>query len=199
MPPRPTRKDQITVHSTAIICADTDLRGEVTIGAGTVIHPKASIYGLGGGVVIGEDCIVEEGVVIVNRGPEIMRIGRENHFMVQCHIQAQEIGDFNIFQPRSRVSSGVIITNRCVLGIYPKPSQTLGQLYLFSPSSMFYLVGSSTITLESLPSPYTIVYGPESLIRKWDGTAQITEDNLRMKHLEYLRDILPKYNRLRVV
>ncbi|EIW69615.1 hypothetical protein TREMEDRAFT_30451, partial [Tremella mesenterica DSM 1558] len=167
-------KDQITVHSTAIICADTDLRGEVTIGAGTVIHPKASIYGLGGGVVIGEDCIVEEGVVIVNRGPEIMRIGRENHFMVQCHIQAQEIGDFNTFQPRSKVSSGVIITNRCVLG-------------------------SSTITLESLPSPYTIVYGPESLIRKWDGTAQITEDNLRMKHLEYLRDILPKYNRLRVV
>lgn len=58
---------RITAHSTALICQDTDLRGEITIGQGTVIHPKAAILAIGGPVIIGNNCVVEETAVIVNR------------------------------------------------------------------------------------------------------------------------------------
>jgi dynactin 6 len=62
--PTPTR---LTAHSTARICQDIDIRGDITIGAGTVIHPKATIYALSGSIVIGEGCVIEENVVIVNQ------------------------------------------------------------------------------------------------------------------------------------
>ena len=40
---------------------------------------------------------------------------------------------------------------------------------------------------------YTVVYGADSARRKWDGKSREAEQNLRTKHLEYLREILPKY------
>ena len=39
----------------------------------------------------------------------------------------------------------------------------------------------------------TVVYGADSARRKWDGKSREAEQNLRTKHLEYLREILPKY------
>lgn len=40
--------------------------------------------------------------------------------------------------------------------------------------------------------PYTVVYGASSARRKWDGKSAEGEDHLRTKHIEYLREILPK-------
>lgn len=40
--------------------------------------------------------------------------------------------------------------------------------------------------------PYTVIHGASSERREWDGKSQESEDNLRVKHLEYLREILPK-------
>lgn len=85
-------------HETALICQDADLKGDITIGAGSVIHPKATLFAVAGPIVLGVDCIVEENAVIVNRyvgayrsswlltdrRKEAMRIGDENHFMVGC-------------------------------------------------------------------------------------------------------------------
>lgn len=48
------------------MCQDVDLKGDITIGAGTVVHPKATILALGP-IVIGQNCIIEESVIIVNR------------------------------------------------------------------------------------------------------------------------------------
>ena len=36
-------------------------------GTGTVVHPKVVIFGHTGPVVIGNNCIIEEGTVIINR------------------------------------------------------------------------------------------------------------------------------------
>lgn len=40
--------------------------------------------------------------------------------------------------------------------------------------------------------PYTVIYGGDSERRKWDGKNLEAEQNLRIKHLQYLREILPK-------
>ena len=57
----------IAAHSKALVCQDADLRGDITIGEGSVIHPKCSILAMGGPIVIGKECLVEETAVIVNR------------------------------------------------------------------------------------------------------------------------------------
>lgn len=73
---------RITAHSSALIAQDTILRGDVTIGQGCIIHPRATIDASLGPIVIGSDCVVEEMAVIRNRRNETLRIGDGNHFMV---------------------------------------------------------------------------------------------------------------------
>jgi dynactin-6 len=41
--------------------------GNVTIGTGTVVHPKAKIIAEAGPIIIGENNLIEEQVVIINR------------------------------------------------------------------------------------------------------------------------------------
>jgi dynactin-6 len=61
------RQTKVVAHELAVICQDAELKGEITIGAGTVVHPKATLFAAAGPIEIGENCIVEENAVIVNR------------------------------------------------------------------------------------------------------------------------------------
>lgn len=72
----------MTAHSLALIAQDTILRGDVTIGQGCIIHPRATIDASLGPIVIGSDCVVEEMAVIRNRRRDTLRIGDGNYFMV---------------------------------------------------------------------------------------------------------------------
>ena len=60
-------RDKFTIHSKAVVCQDVDLKGDITIDAGTIVHPKATIFAAGGPIVIGQGCIIEEGAIILNR------------------------------------------------------------------------------------------------------------------------------------
>ena len=51
----------------SVVCAEADLRGDVTVGSNAIIHPKARILAYGGPIVIGEGCLIEEQTVILNR------------------------------------------------------------------------------------------------------------------------------------
>jgi dynactin-6 len=44
---------------------------------------------------------------------------------------------------------------------------------------------------------YTVVYGTSAERRKWSGRGRMQEADLRRKHVEYLREMLPKFNRQR--
>lgn len=68
------------------MCQDVDLKGDITIGPSSVIHPKATIFALGGPIVIGSGCIIEEAAIIVNRRKEVMRIGDNNLFEIGCRM-----------------------------------------------------------------------------------------------------------------
>jgi dynactin-6 len=49
---------------------------------------------------------------------------------------------------------------------------------------------------EVLPD-YTVVYGPSAERRTWNGRGKVQEADLRKKHADYLKETLPKFNRLR--
>ncbi|KAB5594139.1 Dynactin subunit 6 [Ceratobasidium theobromae] len=190
----PSIKDRYTIHSKAVVCLDADLKGDVTIGSGapfsiqyfqqikhstlhlgTVVHPKATIFAMAGPIVIGAGCIIEEAVIIVNRRKEVMRIGDSNLLEIGCRVECPSIGDMNTIGARARIHHTVRLTNNCVIGagcmVVPSEDEILDE--------------------------FTVVYGPTAERRTWSGRGKIQEADLRQKHVEYLREMLPKFNRLR--
>jgi len=86
-------------------------------------------------------------------------------------VESPSIGSFNTFQARSQATSSVGISDRCML--------------------------SAGTTLEGgegdvLP-PYTVIYGSRSERVIGEKANWEAEENLRIKHLGYLREIMPKY------
>lgn len=120
-------------------------------------------------------CIIEEGAIIVNRRKEVMQIGDENLFEIGCRVESPAVGNFNTISTRSRVHHTVRIASYCVIGagclLVPTEDQVLGD--------------------------YTVVYGSAAEQRIWSGRGKVQELDLRRKHAEYLREMLPKFNRLR--
>ncbi|KIJ67851.1 hypothetical protein HYDPIDRAFT_83231 [Hydnomerulius pinastri MD-312] len=107
-----------------------------------------------------------------------MRIGDNNLFEIGCRVESPAIGNFNTISTRARVHHTVRISNYCVIG------------------AACLLVPTEDETLEEYTS-YTSVYGPAADRRIWSGRGKIQEADLRIKHAEYLREMLPKFNRLR--
>ncbi|KAL4892698.1 trimeric LpxA-like protein [Aspergillus ambiguus] len=64
--PSPTPRAPVTAHPTATIAETTVFHGThpISIGAGTVVHPRARIYSYEGPVIIGDDCIISEKATI---------------------------------------------------------------------------------------------------------------------------------------
>lgn len=76
---------------------------------------------------------------------------------------------------RARIHHTVRLTNHCSIG----------------PGCM--VVPSEDEVLDE----FTVIYGPTAERRTWSGRGKIQEADLRQKHVEYLREMLPKFNRLR--
>uniref|UniRef100_A0A8C3NF63 Dynactin subunit 6 n=1 Tax=Geospiza parvula TaxID=87175 RepID=A0A8C3NF63_GEOPR len=112
----------------AVVCVESEIRGDVTIGPRTVIHPKARIIAEAGPIVIGEGNLIEEQALIINGYPENitpesedvepkpMVIGTNNVFEVGCYSQAMKVGDNNVIESKAFVGRNVILTSGCIIG-----------------------------------------------------------------------------------
>ena len=90
-------------------------------------------------------------------------------------VESPSVGNFNTISTKARVHHNVRLANYCVVGA--KCSVT-------PPEDEFL-------------DDYTVYYGPTAECRKWSGRGKVQEADLRQKHIEYLREMLPKFNRLR--
>lgn len=121
-----------------------------------------------------------------------MRIGDDNLFEICCRtsfscslfylalivlagVESPSIGNFNTFSTKSRVHHTIRVSSYCVIGACSLVVPTQDQLF----------------------DDFTVVYGPTAEQRVWSGRGKIQEADLRRKHAEYLREMLPKFNRLR--
>uniref|UniRef100_A0A6B2EBT1 Dynactin subunit 6 n=1 Tax=Phlebotomus kandelakii TaxID=1109342 RepID=A0A6B2EBT1_9DIPT len=162
----------------AIVCEDTNLRGDITISGGCVIHPSATIIAESGPIIIGENCIVEEYVTIIHKlppghavpgdRPPVLVIGANNVFEVGCRIEALKIGERNIFECRCVVSASVKISNGCVIG-----------------------AGSHLTGAQDLPEN-TVITGRNCLQRE-----ALEKQSLQTLQLDFLRKVLPNYHHIR--
>ncbi|KAJ1920683.1 hypothetical protein IWQ60_006944 [Tieghemiomyces parasiticus] len=107
--------DSITIVQGAIVCADSAIRGAVTIGAGTVVHPQCQIIAERGPITIGENNIIAECTRIINRSEEPLVIGHYNTLEVASEIYGAKIGNYNVIEARGRVLVGTTLGDFCVI------------------------------------------------------------------------------------
>ncbi|GAB1293092.1 Dynactin subunit 6 [Apodemus speciosus] len=134
----------------AVVCVESEIRGDVTIGPRTVIHPKARIIAEAGPIIIGEGNLIEEQALIINAislhpdniipdtedaDPKPMIIGTNNVFEVGCPY----------------VGRNVILTSGCIIGAC-----------------------CSLNTFEAIPEN-TVIYGADCLRRVQTERPQVLE------------------------
>lgn len=170
----------VIIDSKAIVCSEAVVEGNVIIGAGCVVHPKAIIKCEEGAgrIVIGSDNIFEENCCIVNKIADdtqeerSMTIGNNNLFGVGCHVEAGAIGNCNAIQCRAKIARGIAMEDNCVVG----------------PTC--FVDGKSTV-----PS-YTVVFGRPAQIRTQSTTVE-HHMSVHKGMLELLRRQLPGFHRFK--
>ncbi|XP_033360098.1 dynactin subunit 6 isoform X2 [Bombus vosnesenskii] len=104
-----SRRTNIKIAVGALVCEESILKGDITIGPKTIIHPRASIIAEAGPIIIGEGNIIEEMAIITNRLPPdtpepttipVQIIGNYNVFETDCTCEAFKVGDHNILESK---------------------------------------------------------------------------------------------------
>ena len=161
---------RVRITPGALVCNEAEILGDVTIGAKTIIHPKARIVAEQGPIVIGEGNLFEEQTLIINRTPgHTLHIGNQNVFEIGATVEAVKIGDNNIFEAKSTVTGpNIEVTNGCVV------------------SAMCH-VGGDEVLPENI-----VVYGENCARRR--ASERPPPQTLQ---LEFLMKILPNYHHLK--
>lgn len=152
------------------------------------------------------------------RRKEIMRIGDDNLFEIGCRewafhwcrlfffpylVYRRRVADdrklkhnFDSSAVTSHCSLDLILCYRSRLSRRSSRRWSFGGLY----RKFGQLIPNRDMI--SSPSPFfdfatKVVYGSAAERRMWSGRGKVQEIDLRRKHAEYLREMLPKFNRLR--
>ncbi|KAJ1512391.1 hypothetical protein HMI54_007859 [Coelomomyces lativittatus] len=165
----------LSISSSALVCQDTELDGPISIGEGSILHPKCCVHSIRGGqIIIGKNNLIEEGVTIVNKSDTSLIIGDNNLFEVGCYVAAKSIGNFNVIEPKAYISENTTLEDHCIIGTssQTQPSQTI--------------------------KSYTILYGSNPVQQRSHPPEFLHEhDMLFESHLAHLRSVLPKHNQMR--
>ncbi|CAB3380589.1 dynactin subunit 6 [Cloeon dipterum] len=169
-------ENSIKIHQGAVVCTECDLKGDITIGKNTVVHPKAQIIAEAGPIIIGENNLIEEQAAIVNKFPAsqestgnatVMIIGNNNVFEVDCHSEALKIGDQNVLESKCLVGRKVELTNGCIVGAHCR-----------------------LVSEECLPEN-TVIYGDNCSRRQ-----QADRPPPQTLQIDFLTKVLPNYHHL---
>ncbi|XP_033208532.1 dynactin subunit 6 [Belonocnema kinseyi] len=167
----------LKIAAGAVVCDESILKGDITIGPRTVVHPKAIILAESGPIIIGEGNIIEEMATIINRLPEgapklptvpVQIIGNYNVFEVDSTCEAHKVGDNNILETKAFVGRDVELTNGCIVGAACSVSEP-----------------------EILPEN-TIIYGSQCQRREMND-----KPYPQVGQLDFLMRVLPNYHHLR--
>jgi len=117
-------KSNVKIAPGAVVCNECELKGDITIGPRTVVHPKARIIAEAGPIIIGEGNLIEEQSEIINRietegetgTVPVMIIGNNNVFEVGSVSHSLKIGDSNIIEAKSYVGRQTNLSNGCIVG-----------------------------------------------------------------------------------
>lgn len=108
---------KIKITPGAVVCQEAELKGEISIAAKTVVHPKARIIAENGPIIIGEGNLIEEQALLWNSTPgKSMVIGNFNVFEIGCTSESLRIGNNNVAEAKSKLGPLVEVEDGCVIG-----------------------------------------------------------------------------------
>ncbi|XP_063977959.1 dynactin subunit 6 isoform X2 [Diachasmimorpha longicaudata] len=150
------RRSNVKIAAGAVVCDESILKGDITIGPKTVVHPRASIIAEAGPIFIGEGNIIEEMASIINRLPPggnpdtllAQTIGNFNVFETDSTCEAERVGDNNVLETKAVVARGVELTNGCVIG----PSCSISEPEIVPENTIVY--GTKCQRREMNDKPY---------------------------------------------
>ncbi|XP_071636280.1 dynactin subunit 6 isoform X1 [Temnothorax longispinosus] len=154
------RRVNLKIAPGAVVCEESILKGDISIGAKTIIHPRACILAEAGPIIIGEGNIIEEMATIANRLPSdapepatvpVQIIGNYNVFETDCVCESYKVGDNNILEAKAQVSREIELTNGCVIGA----ACSLTEQEVVPENTIVY--GSQCQRREMNDKPYVIV------------------------------------------
>ena len=90
-------------------------------------------------------------------------------------VECPSIGNLNTVGVKARIHHTVQISSYCKIG---------ARCLLVPPD-------------ETVLEDYSVRYGSDAEERQWSGRGKVQEWDLLRKHGDYLREMLPKFNRLR--
>ncbi|XP_077260952.1 dynactin subunit 6 [Temnothorax americanus] len=171
------RRVNLKIAPGAVVCEESILKGDISIGAKTIIHPRACILAEAGPIIIGEGNIVEEMATIANRLPSdapepatvpVQIIGNYNVFETDCVCESYKVGDNNILEAKAQVSREIELTNGCVIG------------------------AACSLTEREVVPENTIVYGSQCQRREMND-----KPYPQIGQLDFLLKVLPNYHHFR--
>ncbi|KAK2587134.1 hypothetical protein KPH14_002893 [Odynerus spinipes] len=182
-----SRRSNLKIASGAVVCEESILKGDITIGSGTVVHPKASILAEAGPIIIGEGNIIEEMATIANRLPPdapestmipVQIVGNYNVFEVDCICEAHKVGDNNILESKAYISRDVELTNGCVIG----SACSLTEMETISENTVVY--GSRCQRREMSDKPFPQVGQLDYLIRVLPSYHHLWKPNMKSMKID---------------
>ncbi|XP_065064450.1 dynactin subunit 6-like [Rhopilema esculentum] len=160
---------KIRITPGAVVCQEAEIKGEVTIAARTVVHPKARIIAEHGSIIIGEGNLIEEQTLIWNSTPgKTMVIGNYNVFEIGCISEALAVGNNNVLEAKCKVGPLVELGDGCVIGNMCR-MDTKEKL---SNNTVIYGQNANRRKASEIPAPQTL-------------------------QLDFLTKILPNYHHLK--
>lgn len=204
--------DNLKIAKGSVVCAEADLRGDITIGSNTIIHPKVRIFAYGGPIIIGDGCLIEEQTVIMNRGdltdedivkflketetrPPQTRGGRNtplrslqvqsNYICGRLLGETMVIGEYNFFEVGSYIESMQIGGNN----VFESKSK-VGKEVTVGTGCVVSVY--CELTIEGHLDNFSVVYGPGNQRRK-----QQDKPMAQTQQLEFLVKVLPNFHNLK--
>ncbi|XP_050420931.1 dynactin subunit 6 [Adelges cooleyi] len=116
---------KVKIGQGAMVCKEIKVKGPVTFGPSTIVHPGVTIIAEAGPIEIGESNIIEEYVSIIHKftpgaeqsEPKTLKIGSNNVFEVYSTVEGvSNVGDNNIFESKCYVGRDISIRNDCIIG-----------------------------------------------------------------------------------
>ncbi|KAJ1996249.1 hypothetical protein GGI26_000078 [Coemansia sp. RSA 1358] len=162
---------RLKIAPQALVCKNTTIEGDVQIGNGTVVHVGASILARKGPIIIGSNNIICERATIINNHSAPLTIGDENLIETDVLVAGRGMGHRNVVQVRGKVAGSSTLGNNCVVG-----------------------ATCTTDPDENVPDNTVLFGSPQSRRTRADGNTD--HISTHKKHLEYIHEMLPRYNHI---
>ncbi|KAF1769119.1 hypothetical protein GCK72_000933 [Caenorhabditis remanei] len=158
----------VSIASSTVVCVEADIKGEVLIKEGCVVHPHVIIDASNGPIYIGDNNIFEEFSVIRNNSEgQPMIIGDSNIFEVHSKCSAKYVGSRNVIGVHAVLEDGCSVSDDCSVA---------ARCRVYAKQNL---------------EPFVAIYGQTNAHR-----TTITPNLTPTVQLEFLRKILPSYHHL---